>query len=434
MAARVRDAKLDSPTARAKLPARGKPYFKAIGQGLHLGYRKGQSSGKWVARVYTGAGGYIVETIATTDDQTDADGRNVLTFYQAQERARDAQTRLTGTRAALRPFTVEDALAEYVAHLEHKAKPTGDAKNRIKNHIIPALGHIEVAKLTAKQVRTWMKAIADAPPRNRGKNGSDAISYRQTAGDEEAKRRRRASTNRTLTVLKAALNRAWREGKVVSDKEWRSVEPFEGADAARVRYLQVVEAQRLINGCEPSFRKLVQAALQTGCRYGELCRLKVEDFNADAGTLTIRRSKSGKARHVILTSEGADFFRQLVAGRAGRELLLRNELRLARSDRRGADDIGDWRPSEQVRAMAEACKRAKIDPPIGFHGLRHTWASLAVMAGVPLMVVARNLGHADTRMVERHYGHLSQSYMVDAIRAGAPRFGAVKHTNVSALA
>ena len=45
------------------------------------------------------------------------------------------------------------------------------------------------------------------------------------------------------------------------------------------------------------------------------------------------------------------------------------------------------------------------------------------MAGVPLMVVSRNLGHADTRMVEKHYGHLAPSYVADAIRAGAPRFG-----------
>jgi integrase len=66
---------------------------------------------------------------------------------------------------------------------------------------------------------------------------------------------------------------------------------------------------------------------------------------------------------------------------------------------------------------------AKIDPPISFHALRHTWASHAVMNGVPLLVVAKNLGHADTRMVERHYGHLGRDYVSDAIRAGAPKFG-----------
>ena len=45
------------------------------------------------------------------------------------------------------------------------------------------------------------------------------------------------------------------------------------------------------------------------------------------------------------------------------------------------------------------------------------------MAGAPLIVVARNLGHADTRMVEKHYGHLSASYVADEIRRAAPRFG-----------
>jgi hypothetical protein len=47
------------------------------------------------------------------------------------------------------------------------------------------------------------------------------------------------------------------------------------------------------------------------------------------------------------------------------------------------------------------------------------------MAGAPLIVVARNLGHADTRMVEKHYGHLSASYVADEIRRAAPRFGTI---------
>jgi integrase len=73
--------------------------------------------------------------------------------------------------------------------------------------------------------------------------------------------------------------------------------------------------------------------------------------------------------------------------------------------------------------MQLACEHAKINPTIGFHGLRHTWASLAVMAGMPLMIVARNLGHSDTKMAERHYAHLAPSYEAEAIRAHAPTFG-----------
>src|SRR5262249_43433367 len=80
-----------------------------------------------------------------------------------------------------------------------------------------------------------------------------------------------------------------------------------------------------------------------------------------------------------------------------------------------------------------ASKRAKLDPPISFHGLRHTYASLALMNGVPMQVVSENLGHSDTRMVERHYGHLAPSHKRDAIRAGAARFGVVAASHVPPL-
>ena len=166
-----------------------------------------------------------------------------------------------------------------------------------------------------------------------------------------------------------------------------------------------------MNACAPDFRRLVQGALETGARYGELARLQVHDFNPDTGTVAIRVSKTGKARHIVLTDEGRAFFRQVCAGRTGNDTMFVKANGSA------------WLKSHQIRPLADAVQRAKISPAISIHGLRHTWASLAVMAGVPLLVVAKNLGHSDTRMVERHYGHLAASYIADAIRAGAPRFG-----------
>src|SRR5262249_14603133 len=132
--------------------------------------------------------------------------------------------------------------------------------------------------------------------------------------------------------------------------------------------------------------------------------------NPDTGTIQVRRSKSGKSRHVVLTAEGVQLFRRLTAGRGGHERLLRR------------NNGAPWKTVNQARPMALAVERAKIAPAITFHGLRHTWASLSVMNGVPLLVVAKNLGHTDTRMVEKHYGHLAPSFVADAIRAGAPRF------------
>ena len=154
---------------------------------------------------------------------------------------------------------------------------------------------------------------------------------------------------------------------------------------------------------------MVQCALQTGCRLSEILRLTVSDFNHDTGTVHVRKSKSGKERHVVLTDEGATFFAQLCAGRSGDERLLRV-----------------WHRTGVSSQMRSAVTRAHIKPSITFHGLRHTWASLSIMNGVPLQVIAQNLGHADTRMVERHSGHMARSHVVDAIRAGAPRFGVAK--------
>jgi integrase len=421
MAKRVRDAVLESRAAREKLSARGKPYYKSIAPGLHVGYRKGKTGGRWVARHYIGEQDYVVETIADADDRADADGVRVLTFWQAQEAARALQTKRSGgTGKVSAVYTVADAVADYLQSMSATMKSHDDAKYRANAHILPALGKADVAKLTAKEIRDWLQAMSKAPRRLRTKPGTE-MQFRDTGDGANEIRQRRASANRVLTILKAALNYAWREGKVASDHEWRRVEPFEDVETARVRYLTIDEAKRLINATEGRFRDLVQAALQTGARYGELARLRVEDFNRDVGTLTIKQSKSGPPRHIVLTEEGQAFFDAATAGRAHDALIFTTE----------AGD--DWKDSQQARPMSEACKNARISPPIGFHGLRHTWASHAVMNGVPLIVVAENLGHSTTRMVEKHYGHLSASFKAAAIRAGAPRFGTTSDGNVVSM-
>jgi hypothetical protein len=52
------------------------------------------------------------------------------------------------------------------------------------------------------------------------------------------------------------------------------------------------------------------------------------------------------------------------------------------------------------------------------------------MRGVPLAVIAAQLGHADTRMVEKHYGHLSPSYVADTVRKAFGSVGIVEPSNV----
>jgi integrase len=426
MARTLRDAKLDTRASRQRLRQRREPFWRSISEGLSVGYRKGGKGGTWIARHYSAEHGRRYHAIGTADDIADADGEHVLSFAQAQAAAGKWFAELArhdrGEVLHTGPYTVSTCLDEYLTWLEGHRKSAGDARYRVNTHILPKLGETQCARLTTAEIGKWLRDLANSPARLRSKQGAKKPNLRPVAkGDGEGARRRRASANRTLTTLKAALNRAWREGRIASDDAWRRVEPFEEADAARVRYLTVAEAKRLLNACGAEFRPLAQAALASGARYGELAALRASDFNMDSGTLHVRTSKSGKGRHIVLNDEGIALFRSLAAGKAGDALLLAKA------------DGSTWTKSRQNRPMADACARAGIKPAASFHILRHTWASLAVMNGVPLMVVAKNLGHADTRMVERHYGHLAPSYIADAIRAAAPKFGIKPDRKVVAI-
>jgi integrase len=70
---------------------------------------------------------------------------------------------------------------------------------------------------------------------------------------------------------------------------------------------------------------------------------------------------------------------------------------------------------------------------VNFHILRHTHGSHLAMAGVPMGVIAAQLGHADTRMTEKHYAHLAPSYVAQMIRANFPVLGLSDGENVVRL-
>ncbi|HVM78867.1 MAG TPA: site-specific integrase [Stellaceae bacterium] len=412
----VRDANLATRNARSKLPF-DRTSWRSITEGVHIGYRRTQRGGKWVARIYNGGGKYKVETVAPADDVIDADGAVVLNFHQAQERVRNLyignKREALGLRREVGPFTVADACREYATEFERTRKTGRGFRNTIEGRIIPDLGEIECEKLTAVKLSQWLEGLATSRPRARTTDRTASPTLRKSVDmeDEETQRRRKVTANRIWAVLRASLNHAFRTGKISTDVAWRRIRPFREVDKARVRYLSVAEAQRLTNAAAPDFRRLVQAALVTGCRYGELCALEVSDFHRDARTVHVRKSKAGKSRHVALTPEAAAMFASWTTGRAGSERMF---LRA---------NGEPWGPSDVWRPMADAVKAAKIEPRVVFHELRHTFASLAVMNGTPLMVVAKALGHKDTRMAEKHYAHLAEDFIKEAIRQGAATFG-----------
>ena len=411
----ARNSSLETRTGRRRLRIRRTPYFAKIAKGLRLGYYRGAVAGSWIVRYYRGGGIYATEAIGAADDTLEADGVKILDYWQAQEHARrwaDRQRQIAEGRIRDGRYTVADAVKDYLDEISAEKSPVAvqGAKYVFDAWILPELGSIQIEKLTTDRLNRWRNELATQPKRVRSKRTAAEPATREIADDEDARRARKATANRILTMLKAALNRAFYADRASSDSVWRKVKPFKRVDEAVVRYLSASEARRLVRACPEDFSKVVQAALLTGCRYSELARLKCGNFNSDSGTLAIRLSK-GKIRHVVLTDEAKACFAVWTKGRGPLENVF------LRAD-------GDvWGTSHQQRPMDEASERAEISPAVNFHMLRHTHGSLLAMSGVPMGVVAAQLGHADTRMTEKHYAHLAPSYVAQTIRANFPTLG-----------
>ncbi|QDM18201.1 tyrosine-type recombinase/integrase [Tardiphaga sp. vice278] len=425
MARTARNSSLETRTARSRLRIRRTPYFAKIAKGLRLGYYRGSIAGSWIVRCYRGAGVYATEALGVADDTLEADGVKVLDYWQAQEHARrwgELQRLIAEGMVRDGSYTIANAVEDYLTEITAEKRPTSvrNAKYIFDASILPDLGALQLEKLTADRLTRWRNKLATQAKRVRTKRTATEPATRDVADDEDARRARKATANRILTMLKAALNRAFQAGRASSDSAWRKVKPFRQVDEAVVRYLKVAEARRLVRACPEDFRKMVQAALFTGCRYSELARLRCNDFNADSATLAIRLSK-GKIRHVVLTEEGKAAFVNWTLDRSHSDnVFLRT-------------DGAVWGPSHQKRPLDEASYRAGISPSVNFHILRHTHGSHLAMSGVPMGVVAAQLGHADTRMTEKHYAHLAPSYVAHAIRANFPVLGITDSFNVVSL-
>jgi integrase len=408
--------------ARKKLAVQRNPYWMNLDGGLSLGYRRSsEAAGTWRARAPLGTGGYRWSSLGTAQDGIEGVG---ITFEEAKAAAREWHRQHGKQEPGKEDHsgkTVADCIEPYIEHLcrERKLIPDSDeAKAKLANtraavkaHIQQALGSTRLIDLRHAALVRWRNKLAATPARSRSKTGAEPSFRAVKAADTDAVRRRQATVNRVLTILKAMLNYAHAEsGWIDSKEEWAGVKPFRNVDVPKIRYLTTDEVTKLLPACAPDFRKLVQAALTTGMRYGELTRLKAEDVNLEDASVYVSKSKNGEARWVYLNAEGIELFASLTAGRRKAELLF--------SKANGQP----WLKSEQQRPMNAACIAAGIDG-MTMHIARHTYASHALMGGMPLEVLQRQLGHKDLRITMRHYASLSDDYKRDAVRRTGPVFG-----------
>jgi integrase len=467
------------------------------------------------------------EKMGQADDLAEADGGQILSYQQAKEKAlalfRKAQKRSRlveeGEPLPEGNWTVRDVVLCYIEDARRTRKDPATAENDLKAaeaNILPELGAIQVAKLTAAKMRQWRDALS---MRGRRKTGwrrapGDPIEFHTLdMEDKDVLKRRKSSVNRDLSLLKSALNFALRAGRIDAEHiPWVLVEPFRGVKGRRLRFLTPEEQRKLVMGCSLEFRPIVQGALYTGARYGELAKARVEHLDLEVGALWVDgKGRDSRPRWIFLTEEGEAFFRMLVAGRGKKETLfphvnvarksttvdrvevegrsrrcsrqeaevlrllsdrasgpvayevitaalwpeipngmkrtknvldqLRKKLpmvRIVRGDAcailtcpvaitletiPGQEVVTDrWLKNDTKGPMTAAYLKAGIEK-VTFHELRHTYASTLINQGVPLKVIAEQLGHVDTRMVEEHYGHLAQTTKRDMIRNQGLKLG-----------
>ena len=306
MARSVRNAGLETRTARLKLPVARKPLFIRIGPGLSLGYRRNQVAGTWVLRLADGKGGATTKAISTADDYEDSNGATVLDYWQAQERAKSIARNFDGS-GSVKPLTVRRAAEVYLETLESKNPRTArDTRGRLNLHFLGKFGNEVVTSLNKAKLEGWLNSLVF--------KGSD----------REAVRRSKDTANRVLSMVKALLNHALRDPSngISGDHAWRLVKPFRGVAAPRAVHFSVEQARTLIGAApDKDFAKLLTAGFLTGARYGELIACSVRDFDPVATTLKVD-GKTGP-RAIILQPEVVTFFKLISKDRAADEPLLR---------------------------------------------------------------------------------------------------------------
>jgi hypothetical protein len=372
MARRPRASRLETRTARLKLPVR----LTVISPGIALGYRRCAGAGRFVVRVADGKGGNWTKVVGIADDHENADGEHVLTWWQAQDKARKL-ARGTDDHAG-RPVTVKEAIDTYEKDLIARR---GSLRNvgRIRKHLTPRLASRPVALLTSDELAAWRDSLLAAAMKP-------------------------ATAVRLCKAMKAALNLTARRNRkrILNRDEWREglggiAEDFESRNVQRLSDDQVRNVVAAAYEIDRAFGLYVETAAVTGARPSQIARLIVADLqDGTAPRLMMPPSRKGDRRRkppgktpVPITSGLAE---RLASNRPPDEpLLLRADGRAWQSDKR-ADD--------HTQLYARAAKRAGVTGTL--YQLRHSSIVRGLLAGIPLRVVCA-MHDTSAAMVEKTY-------------------------------
>jgi integrase len=374
---------------RKRLPGEGSVYFD-------------QARGLWVAARTVGY------TPAGNARRVVGRGRTQIAARQALERKLLELGGLVGVgglEVGAAKLTVAAWLVrwlEYKAEVERRRPKTVERYRQVvKCHIGPALGARRLATLRPSDVEELLVGMASA--------GLSARSVRYA-----------------WSTLNNALRHAERRGLVAINVAARVQPP--AAESKRPEALEPAEVVRLLEAARERSRywSLFHIAITTGMRRGELVGLEWSDVDLVAGLVRVRRSQDELGRVSDVKTEASR--REIPLSATDVRVLELHRAELA-DHVELAEAAGQWRGSSRVwpssagtpagarnvyRAFGQVLEAAGLRR-VSFHALRHTAATLALRAGVPVHVVSRRLGHKDAAITMRVYAHV----LADMSQAGA---------------
>jgi integrase len=256
----------------------------------------------------------------------------------------------------------------------------------VRLHISPILGGIPLARLQAADVRRLI--------------------------DELERRGKRPGTiHKVVNVLGIALNAAVRERSIPENPTRHVRLPRLDVEPVRaVSYQQADAIREAVRGHWTEY--IVRLLLGSGMRLGEAVGLDQGDLELDQSFVRIRVSKT-HVRPVRITTDATLALRQA----------------LAAAPRRGPNEpvfFAPGKPRERMRktSVSHALPRVLAQaglPPLSPHKLRHATATIMLADGVPMRVIADQLGHRNPAVTSRIYAHVSTEQLVDAVGSLEPR-------------
>jgi len=222
-----------------------------------------------------------------------------------------------------------------------------------------------------------------------------------------------ATWNNELVTMSALFKYAKRAKLIPANpfKEDEAESLKEHHNNARLRFLMEDEIIRLLDGCADHFRPIVETALFTGMRRGELFGLTWDMIVAGKIRLPGWLTKNGEPRNIP------------VSDRLDEVLTAQRRKNQMKSQHVFCNENGG-RLLDIRAAFQGACRRAGIEN-FNFHDLRHTFASHLVMRGRALKEVQELLGHKDIQMTMR-YSHLAPEYLEAGVNSLNDLAGATK--------